>query len=207
MSEAATALIARQLQQLGDLAEIGLEIARAVEARVKAAGPQDDLDPFVAAYARVARAVRLSIMLQSRLIDQRDVAQRREAYDHKQALDFGKARIEREVERAVLAAHGDDKPEVDRLMTETADRLDLEDYGDILQRPVEEVVALICKDLGLAADGWVVEGVEEVLDGQPSEPPEARTAAASPARGEAGPRSGGEGIPPPGPGLAPWFDG
>jgi hypothetical protein len=183
MSEAATALIARQLQQLGDLAEIGLEIARAVERRVKAAGPQDDLDPFAAAYARVARAVRLSIMLQSRLLDARKLAQDRERAARNRALDLGKARIERLVERAVLAEHGEDKAEVDRLMTETGDRLDFEDYGDILDRPVEEVAALICKDLGLEVDD--------------APPTWACIRAASPACGRGGPRSGGEGAPPP----------
>src|ERR1700754_5120523 len=53
----------RQLQILGELAEIGLEVARAVGA---APGPAGDL---ALAYARVSRAVRLPLMLQSQLIE------------------------------------------------------------------------------------------------------------------------------------------
>jgi hypothetical protein len=116
------------------------------------------------------------------LLDARTLAEDRERSVRNRALDIGKARIERLVERAVLAERGQDKAEVDRLITETGDRLDFEDYGDILGRPVEEVVALICKDLGLGVDDaartW------------------APIRAASPASGRGGPRSGGEGAPP-----------
>jgi hypothetical protein len=57
----------RQLELLGALAEIGLEVARAVERRARDAGPDEDLNAIARAYARAARAVRLTVMLQSRL--------------------------------------------------------------------------------------------------------------------------------------------
>ncbi|MGZ3280803.1 MAG: hypothetical protein ACXWKT_20555, partial [Caulobacteraceae bacterium] len=50
----------RQLQLLGDLAEVGLEVARAVERRTREAGPEDDLTRLAMAYSRTARAVRLT---------------------------------------------------------------------------------------------------------------------------------------------------
>src|SRR5262249_44535607 len=55
------------------------------------------------------------------------------------------------VERVATASH--DEKTVDRLLRESAERLDDEDlYGDLLERPVSELVARLCKDLGLHPD-------------------------------------------------------
>ena len=66
--DTADPLLQRQLRMLDELAEIGLDIARALEAQAKAAGPRVTND-IALAYTRVARAVRLAILLQSRLVD------------------------------------------------------------------------------------------------------------------------------------------
>src|SRR5258708_40201549 len=63
--------VMRELQLLGDLAEIGLKVARAVEKRIDDAGPDEDLRPVAMAYSRVARAVRLTLMLHSKVIKDR----------------------------------------------------------------------------------------------------------------------------------------
>ena len=158
-------LAMRQLQVLGELAEQGLEIGRAIEHQAKAAPPAEDIDlnALAMAHARVARAVRMTIMLQSKLIGElqtseegaarkaaRAAAARQErgdpAYVHK-------ARVEGVVERVAKAACGEDEDEIERLMTEAAERLDDDDiYGEVLSRPMGELVALICRDLGLEPD-------------------------------------------------------
>ncbi len=46
-----------------------------------------------------------------------------------------------------------DPREANRLIREASERLDQEDfYGDLLDRPVPELVAMICKDLGIEPD-------------------------------------------------------
>jgi hypothetical protein len=61
--------VERQLHMLGRLAEVGLEIAVALE--VQAKGGEAVVQGDIAmAYGRVARAVRQTVMLQSRLIEE-----------------------------------------------------------------------------------------------------------------------------------------
>ena len=68
------ALLDRQLAGLERLAEMGMAVAAAIEQRVTQAPPQPHAKPDAALhhaamdFARVARAVRLTYALQSRLI-------------------------------------------------------------------------------------------------------------------------------------------
>lgn len=150
-------MLDRQLQVLGELAEIGLELARAVEAEAK--GPEPDparigLERAVLAYSRVARAVRQTIMLQSRLIEALQAAEAGEA-DKARALQARRAKVEdaarRVIRRAIEAEH--EAPErVERLAAEAAERLEREAHGDLLVRPIREIIADICNDLGLDPD-------------------------------------------------------
>jgi hypothetical protein len=55
------------------------------------------------------------------------------------------------VERVATSQH-EDTDKVERLVQEAAERLDQDDIYKMLDRPVSEVVALICKDLGLDPD-------------------------------------------------------
>jgi hypothetical protein len=159
-------MLDRQLQVLGDLAEIGLELARAVEAGAK--GPDADLDKAVLAYSRVARAVRQTIMLQSRLIEvvQADTA-RAEAIAARRASV--KARMRTLLRRAIDAEH--EAPDrAERLTAEAAERLEADLYGDVLTRPVGEIIADICRDLGLDPDWPALQGeiadIEAVVAGE-----------------------------------------
>jgi hypothetical protein len=141
-------MLERQLQMLGELAEIGLELARAVEAEAK--GPDANLDRAMLAYSRVARAVRQTIMLQSRLIQ--GPPGEDEAAERPAALRAEvKARIGRIVRRVIEG--GPETPEgMERLKAEAAERLEAEAFGDVLERPVVEIIAEICKHLGLKPD-------------------------------------------------------
>ncbi|HEY4031011.1 MAG TPA: hypothetical protein VGM25_11750 [Caulobacteraceae bacterium] len=136
----------RQLKMLERLAEAGLEIALVIERRVKAAEPDQplaELNAAAVAYARVAPAVRQTLMLKSRLEAEQAAASAR-------AVGL-RARVARIVRRAIEDEHGDAE-RADRLAAEAAERLDQERYGDVLTRPVGEIVADICRDLGLSPD-------------------------------------------------------
>ena len=140
-------LAERQVEALGELVGIGLKIARAIERQVDAAGdgPQAiaELAAASVAFARVARAVRQTMMLQSKLQEGRSAAASR-------AGDL-RARVGRIVRRAIEDEHGETE-QAERLAAEAAERLEQERYGDVLTRPVSEIVAGICRDLGLDPD-------------------------------------------------------
>ena len=144
----------RQAAMLEQLAEAGLRMALAIERQVAEAS----IEPTEAAmaFARVARAVRLTALLQSKLLH--DLARLRalpaanDSEPEDDRAERHKARVEAIVER-VAKADTDDEDEIDRLVGECAERLDDEDiYGDVLDRPVGELVSLICRDLGLEPD-------------------------------------------------------
>jgi hypothetical protein len=142
-------LVERQLQMLGRLAEAGLEIAVALEAQAKggAAVVQGDV---AMAYSRVARAVRQTFMLQSRLIEDLQENETGRA-GRRAAARASAARIMRGV---IDDGRRGDAERAERLAAEAAERLREEDFSDLLARPFGEAVAEICKDLGLSPD-WL----------------------------------------------------
>ncbi|CAN7241240.1 hypothetical protein LJR219_000959 [Phenylobacterium sp. LjRoot219] len=198
------ALIERQLWVLGRLAEAGLNVALAIERQATAAAPPHAAEapeaaeppatpapgPVVQgdvalAYARASRAVRLTVALQARLIkdlqalDEAAVRLRRgeqvEAERERQTLETArKARVERIVER-VIRAELSDEDEVDRLAEAAWERLDHDEiYGDLLAQPVGEIIARVCRDLGLSPDwsrlaeeAWAREEIDSGALGSP----------------------------------------
>src|SRR5690242_10238192 len=62
--------IERQLQVLDELAAMGLEVARAVERQAKAVESEAGAQVVAAAWAKASRALRLTVLLQSRLTQQ-----------------------------------------------------------------------------------------------------------------------------------------
>jgi hypothetical protein len=200
----ARALLERQLWILGQLAEGGLEFARAIERQATSGEAGKEGVPAAAAmaYARVARAVRLTILLQSKLIADLQTLESKAANDAytahcRRALDQPrlereqKARIGRIVGR-VAWAEGREHAEIQRMARHAAEMLDHDDhFGDILTRPVSEIIALICRDLGLEPD-WPKLAEEawaqaEIKSGAAGEPLAAVMAASWPARARNGP--------------------
>lgn len=149
------------------------------------------------AHSRIARAVRLTVALQSKVM--------KEALALEQGVGEAKAskaearpilapadpdpaherrrRIDRVVRR-VIEAEEDDEDEVERLSGEAWERLEDEDvYGDVLARPMGEIVARVCEDLGLSPDwtrlakeAWAVEEARAAHPGSPFAPPAAAEA-------------------------------
>jgi len=198
-------LLDYQLRVLGRLADAGLNIVLAIERQATQAAeapPQAAHAPGVfpgdlaLAYARVSRAVRMSIALQSKLIGDRDERERtaRERTRFENALDRPgrKANIERIVGRVAQAEH-DDEEAVQGVVNEAAERLEDEGlYGDVMTRPVSEIIADICQDLGLTPDwadlAWEAWAREEMESGAvgaplaelaPIPPPSSRRSAAA----------------------------
>jgi len=197
------ALIERQLRLLGELAELGLNIARAVErqaceATSQATGAAQVVTGDVwLAYARVARAVRLTVALQSALMRDLqaldEVTERHLKGGRSNAAQRRKARVRRILDR-VIEAEVADAAEGERLAGEARERLEHDDiYGDVLSKPVGEIVALVCRDLGLSPDwsrlaqeAWAQEEIAGGQAGSPFlprrcgwlDPPEAEAAAA-----------------------------
>ena len=194
----ARAYAMRQLQMLGELAEIGLDVARAVERQASGQNAGQPDAPVVQgrifqgdlalAYSRVSRAVRLTLMLQARLIEALKAADKtgaegRAAAEAETAKDQErrepayqrKVRVEAIVQRVIEAEHPDDEETLDTLINETGERLDDEDlYGDLMDRPLSELVARLCKDLDLHPDWaelaeelWAVREVESGRLGRP----------------------------------------
>ena len=161
--DAAGPRLERQLRMLERLAEFGLDIAEALAGQARHGAPKVTDADVALAYGRVSRAVRQAILLQSRLVDDDQV---RAAAAEKALADARgranqaaaepeervKCRVSRILARVIAAGH-DDEDEIDRLVGEADERLDDDGLiGDVLTRPVSEIVADICRDLGLDPD-------------------------------------------------------
>ena len=144
----------RQLQLLDRLAEAGLDIALAAERQSRE--PEADLSVIAMAYARVSRAVRMTIAKQTRLIDDRRrgiEAEPAPVDPEALAEETHKARAGRVILRVIEAEHPDDDEQIDRLILKAEALMDDEDiYDDILSRPIGQIVAQICQDLNLSPD-------------------------------------------------------
>jgi hypothetical protein len=150
---AAQALIDRGLGLLTRLADIGMEIAEAAGRRAAAlaetpASPADAADPALA-YARAARAVRLTVALQSRLLAERAALGRAQAQARAAEAGRRRERIHAKVERT-LETDRADADEVEELSSRVWEQLRETEDDDLADRPVAEVVARICRDLGLS---------------------------------------------------------
>jgi hypothetical protein len=127
------------------------------------------------AYARAARAVRLAILLQAQLsqgaVDPLQAARQAEAAHREQQVD----RTLRIVERVAKDHCRQQGFALGAYVHEARERLDNDDiYGLVATRPVGELVAMICQDLGLepkwehlAAEAWAQAEIESGAKGSP----------------------------------------
>jgi hypothetical protein len=144
-----------QLDRLDELAEIGMKAARLVGLRADNAAPEEDLNALAMAYARAARAVRLCVMLHAKVVkdlrdgDRADLQGLKDAEAERR--DRHKGRIEHLVWRKAERVLGeDDEDGIEALMNEASERLDYEDmYGDLMTRPIGEMVEEISRFVGL----------------------------------------------------------
>jgi hypothetical protein len=172
----------RRLRMLDRLAEAGLEIALAIERRVKEAEPAQpiaELNSAAMAYARAARAVRLAVLLQEQLVQGAvDPLQASQAAARQAEALYRKAQVDRTVrivQRVARDHCGHQGFALGAYAGEARERLDNDDiYGLVATRPVGELVAMICEDLGLqpnwdhlAAEAWAQAEIESGSEGSP----------------------------------------
>lgn len=151
----ARTLLEAQQAMLAELAEIGMQLARAAGRRASALAEGDDAgadgqDPALS-YARAARAVRLTIALQSRLAKDLTALAEAETRARGAAAARQRDRIHRRIERAAETERPD-AAEVERLSSDAWERLTEADDAELLDLPIDEIVARICADLGLSPD-------------------------------------------------------
>src|SRR3954454_2573127 len=133
--------------------EVGMDVARMVQAVAKPYANPDPAAPapeppttaqaaqIAAAYDRVARAIRRTILLKRRVDDPPPRAQHRES-SRRQIIRAVEDVIQRSERRPA------DKDHLETEFHERLDGPDLED--DIDSRPIPDIIAEICRDLGLA---------------------------------------------------------
>jgi hypothetical protein len=121
------------------------------------------LQALAMAYARAARAVRLTVAVQSRVLRELERVERQGEFNapaearrrreaRHEASQARKASIQRIVRR-VAEGEGEGAERIEALVEDAAERLDDADvYGDVLTRPMGEIIARICADLGLRPD-------------------------------------------------------
>jgi len=160
-------LLDRQLQRLDRLADLGMDMAAAIARRVTAddgSAPVAELQHAALDFSRVARAVRLTLALQSKLIA--DFKRRPDQDEEsgpvtlkvswldslREPTEATKARAKQAVRRAAEDAHCDAET-AERLVLEAAERLEDDDiHAALAERPFDEIVEMICRELGLAPD-------------------------------------------------------
>ena len=197
----------RRLRILEDLTQIGMNLARALERQaLAAADPADPAEPAApdaeasanrahtpitpardpsVAFARIARAIRLTLALEARTDEQlralragvaaeceaRRVAARNRAADEAEARN--KAHRDT-VERLVLEAaerEVEDDASLGVVMEALEERLEEDDaYWDLDQMPLREAVERLCADLELTPDWSQWDG-----EGWPPKPPFSRS--------------------------------
>jgi hypothetical protein len=152
-------LLDRQLERLERLIEVGMEMVEALRDQAKGEGPPVVEGDVVLAYGRVLRAVRLAILLQSRLAEAPPSESREPEVQVLSWLDVHTARTEMRKENVediveyVAGRQHRDGETARGVAHEAAERLERDEiYRDLLDRPLSEIVADICRDLGLEPD-------------------------------------------------------
>ena len=142
----------QRVEALQELIAIGMELAREARRQVMepthAETPAKDLDLV---FQRIARAVRQTVALATRLDQDRQKSQAERA--SKAAVEtrvrglMRKARVQEIVERVIEV-----ESDGERLLGRLDERLEDADDTDFADRPIGELVAAICRDLGVTPD-------------------------------------------------------
>ncbi len=183
---------AGQVAVLGELAEIGLRLAGALErlalAQVAAAemalaageagapavpAPRVDLG---LSFDRLSRAIRLTLMLETRIAEG-EVARGAQAAREAEHAAWTEAQAEAvlEVVEKTLEADGQDDETIIERLRETRDYLESgDDDYDVLEHPLSRVIALICEEFGVEPDwslwtdtDWAIEEAQDRPRGSP----------------------------------------
>jgi hypothetical protein len=173
----------RHLRLLQELAEIGMDIARAVRAEAVARDDAERAPSRVGAepgltFSRIARAVRQTLALEARVAEDLETgrveqASRRadaEQLIFRQRQDDIRDFVAQAVEADAVERQSPDA-DVERLLDDLDERLEAGRYDDALaDAPIAELVARICEDRGISPDwriwddqDWAIEYLQARL--------------------------------------------
>ena len=142
---------ARTLRQL---VAIGMDMARMLQDQAREASASDPgvIGPDLSLrFHRISRSIRMSLALDAKLVAgfQAEIKERKAA-DLTERKALAKEAVSRQVDR--------DTPDRD-LHRERSDRIEREDLEDFSDKPVSEIISIICADLGIIPDwqAWSLE--------------------------------------------------
>jgi len=144
----------RREEILGELADWLHAGARDAQRRLLDAETAEDFERYTNSLCKLARGVRLSVTAQKKQEDARLAAEAKAAAEEAEARsEFVPRHIKRVRVRAAVGRHVwpelEDEGEVDVFWADMNARLDeLECAPDFLERPVDELIAELCRDLG-----------------------------------------------------------
>jgi len=173
---------ARHLRMLRELAEIGMDLARAVQRQANDPAPAEgdaapaDLTDLGLVFSRIGRAVRQTLALEARLVEVgRERERDADLFDHHRQANEARRAIRRKdearrlVEQAIEAEAGEG--DVEQLLADLHERLeDPDDTADFADRPMGVLIARICRDLGVAPDWSLWEDQEWAIDEAAAKP-------------------------------------
>jgi len=148
---ASDAMAARHTRVLTELTELGLDLARSLKARAEAATTPAEAEGLALAFHRVARSVRQTLALETKLARERAGIASEERGDLRRAVTTRQAQVRAPVARDIWSEREQDEAEA--LMEVLEDHLDEAAlYPSFLEDPVEAQVAWLRAQLGLPAD-------------------------------------------------------
>ncbi|HEV7385830.1 MAG TPA: hypothetical protein VGN89_13180 [Phenylobacterium sp.] len=158
----------RRFRVLQELAEIGMELARDVQRQAREQAREQDRESAAdlgLVFSRIARAVRQTVALEAKLDQDRQA--RRDKADAERAVEVRLRGIRRktkvmEIVERVIETESDGE----RLLDDLGERLEDADDRDFADRPIGELVARICRDLGVTPEwalwedeAWAIEAL------------------------------------------------
>ena len=186
-SDSAPTATTEDAEMLRELAQIGMRLARLVEENAEAKmalDPATNLGRVDQAFAKLARSVRQTLALKAKLAE---MAAKRaaavESGEKHQAdasrLYWRKVKLARAVEESISAEAENGRTDAEHLLGDLHERLeDADILADLGARPMGEMVAGICDDLGIPvnrdvwrAKGWyLTENWRPRLGAEPAHP-------------------------------------
>ena len=167
---------AARLAVLGELTGIGMAVARAVGRLAEAVAetaedakerPAARASELSLAFSRVSRAVRLTLALEERMEGAAAAAPAPAnpyAQSGRLVSALYKADQLGEAARDLIEhAAGEDEAKAERLGEALSERLDELDADEVLERPLIELIARICKDLDIEPD-WSLWGDQDWVE-------------------------------------------
>ena len=179
----ASARTERHLRMLQELAEIGMDLAREVSRQaLDPSGDAPSAADLALTFSRIARAVRQTVALEARLAADREQGQagRPTLSVADRWRSTRRRRQVRELVCEVIDAEAD-KYDAGPLYEDLDDRLqDGDEDADFADRPIGELVARICRDLGVTPDWSLFDEDDWAIEEARNRPPGSPFAAARP---------------------------